>query len=197
METKDGLPLATQASYSANIGQATKLPLKGYAAAFSSSPVSCCILYLCIHLPHAAVTVHACFLACFLIIHPLHACTGNLPACTIPYIFVGVYLGDTKDDDQSLFITERHCFQDLLSGLASACPCGLAVNAWTFMSAVQVWSVEFSHPYGTVLCIHTHHNSIFFHCTCRKAMYSVFLLHAVVVGKAGSGQVQGFLVDII
>ena len=49
-----------------------------------------------------------------------------------------VYVGDTKEDDQSLFVTERHCFQDLLSGLASACPCGLAVNAWAFVSALQV-----------------------------------------------------------
>ncbi len=55
-----------------------------------------------------------------------------------PAIYIGVYIEDSKADDESLFITERHCFRDLFTGLSTACPCGLAVNAWTLVSMLQV-----------------------------------------------------------
>ena len=44
----------------------------------------------------------------------------------------GVYTYD--DEDQSMFISEKHCFTDLLAGLA-ACPCGMT------RSVVQVMNV--------------------------------------------------------
>ena len=144
---------------------------------------TCISCYLSCYLIHAHYTTH---------IHLCYACT-HTPA--LPARYVGVYVGDTKEDDQSLFITERHCFQDLLSGLASACPCGLAVNAWIFVSAVQVWSrVLLSQVLHTHTQVFKYQSSLTVH---RKPTYFVYLLYAVVVGRAGSGPAQDFLVDII
>ena len=49
-----------------------------------------------------------------------------------------MYVGDEERTEQALFITERHCFTDLISALASPCSCGLATNPWVFDSATQV-----------------------------------------------------------
>ncbi len=34
---------------------------------------------------------------------------------------IGMYTGDDSPDDQYLFITEKHCCNDLMTGLASSC----------------------------------------------------------------------------
>ena len=54
------------------------------------------------------------------------------------YTRVGIYIGDELADDQSLFITERHCFYDVITGLASPCPCGATKNPWMLDSVIQV-----------------------------------------------------------
>ena len=41
------------------------------------------------------------------------------------YLSSGMYTDGASPDEQSLFVTERHCFTDLAKGLATQCPCGL------------------------------------------------------------------------
>ena len=49
-----------------------------------------------------------------------------------------MYTSDATPDEQSMFITEKHCFSDLVSGLATPCPCGMTRAPWTLESVVQV-----------------------------------------------------------
>lgn len=56
--------------------------------------------------------------------------------------FVGVYVGDNSPEDQSLFVTERCCFSDLLDGLSSLCPCGMTIMPWALESVIQVGMVD-------------------------------------------------------
>ena len=49
-----------------------------------------------------------------------------------------VYADSTCVEDEFLFITERHCLEDLIKGLASPCDCGLTKSPWLVESMVQV-----------------------------------------------------------
>ena len=49
-----------------------------------------------------------------------------------------MYVDAGSPSDQSMFITERHCFSDLVSGLSSPCPCGMTRAPWTLEQCVQV-----------------------------------------------------------
>lgn len=93
-----------------------------------------------------------------------------------------MYIGDdSQSDAQSLFITERHTFTDLMEGLASPCPCGMTRNPWMLESLTQVHlhTQAFFACHGLlheharqhislvrvaillyVLCIYVHHNTI-------------------------------------
>ena len=51
---------------------------------------------------------------------------------------IGVYVGDEHHEDETLFLTERCCFSDLVEGLSSACPCGLTIKPWAVKSVIQV-----------------------------------------------------------
>ncbi len=49
-----------------------------------------------------------------------------------------MYTGDDSPDDQSLFITEKRCFNDLMTGLASSCSECLIRSCWQLDSVIQV-----------------------------------------------------------
>lgn len=57
------------------------------------------------------------------------------------FLVLGVYTGDRQPQDQALFVVERHCFTDLLSGLESPCVCGLTLHPWGLVSLTQA-SIE-------------------------------------------------------
>ena len=64
-------------------------------------------------------------------------CTGT-DAC-YEYTTVEIYTGnDSPRSEPSLFVTEKHCFQDLVSGLGTPCSCGLIRNPWVLESVIQV-----------------------------------------------------------
>ncbi|XP_064383612.1 uncharacterized protein LOC135332186 isoform X1 [Halichondria panicea] len=46
----------------------------------------------------------------------------------------GMYTGDNSPDDQTLFITEKRCFDDLMTGLASSCS---VRSCWRLDSVIQ------------------------------------------------------------
>ena len=50
---------------------------------------------------------------------------------------VRMYTGDSSPDDKCSFVTERQCFLDLLTGLASPCSCGVTGNPWLSDSVTQ------------------------------------------------------------
>ena len=57
------------------------------------------------------------------------------------YLFhniIGIYTGDSSEDDQHLFVTEMHAFSDLLTGLNTPCSCGMSLHPWTVESVIQV-----------------------------------------------------------
>ncbi len=64
-------------------------------------------------------------------------------------ILSGMYTGDNSPDDQTLFITEKRCFDDLMTGLASSCSECLVRSCWRLDSVIQV--VCFSLFYVIVL----------------------------------------------
>ena len=140
---------------------------------------TCISCYLSCYLIHAHYTTH---------IHLCYACT-HTPA--LPARYVGVYVGDTNSlSSLQRDIVFKICCRDL-----PLHPCGLAVNAWIFVSAVRVWSrVLLSQVLHTHTQVFQYQSSLTVH---RKPTYFVYLLHAVVVGRAGSGPAQDFLVDII
>ncbi len=49
----------------------------------------------------------------------------------------GMYEDGASSEEQSLFVSERHCFSDLVSGLTSPCRCG-ATRLWKVESVIQV-----------------------------------------------------------
>ena len=52
----------------------------------------------------------------------------------------GIYVGTSAPDQETCFLTERYCLQDLLKGLETPCPCGKSCNAWKCSSVLQVFS---------------------------------------------------------
>ena len=66
----------------------------------------------------------------------MHQSLNNVIVSVI--LILGIYTGDGIPEDESLFITEKHCFQDLVSGLGTPCPCGMARNTWILESVIQV-----------------------------------------------------------
>ena len=53
----------------------------------------------------------------------------------------GVYTHDDSPSNQSMLLTERHCFADLVTGLSSPCPCGMTRVPWTLEDFVQALNV--------------------------------------------------------
>ena len=50
-----------------------------------------------------------------------------------------MYTGnDSPGSEPSLFVTEKQCFQDLVSGLGTPCSCGMTRNPWVLESVIQV-----------------------------------------------------------
>ena len=41
----------------------------------------------------------------------------------------GIYVGTSAPDQETCFLTEQYCLQDLLKGLETPCPCGKSCNA--------------------------------------------------------------------
>ena len=64
-----------------------------------------------------------------------------------------MYNGNDSPDDEAMFLTERHCFFDLLEGVASVCDCGLSLKPWVLESVVQVCGQICSTP---SLSYHSH-----------------------------------------
>lgn len=54
------------------------------------------------------------------------------------YFPLGIYTGNTNPVDETAFLTERHCLNDLVQGLKTPCPCGRTCNPWAMESIVQV-----------------------------------------------------------
>ena len=50
----------------------------------------------------------------------------------------GIYEGTSAPDQETCFLTERHCVHDLLKGLEGPCLCGKLSNAWRCSSVLQV-----------------------------------------------------------
>ena len=67
---------------------------------------------------------------------PLHSEVVVGPCLTV--LFIGIYTGNTNQEEEAAFLTERFCFSDLLEGLKSPCPCGISNNAWVLSSLLQV-----------------------------------------------------------
>ena len=66
-------------------------------------------------------------------------------------IYLGIYTGDGIPEDESLF---KQCFQDLVSGLGTPCPCGMVRNTWTLESVIHVCQyIQMYAPTITVLAI--------------------------------------------
>ena len=55
-------------------------------------------------------------------------------------LIIGIYKDKTPSPDNqcALFITEKHCFSELVTGLATPCPCGVTRNSWKLENVVQV-----------------------------------------------------------
>ena len=55
-------------------------------------------------------------------------------------LIIGIYKDETPSPDNqcALFITEKHCFSELVTGLATLCPCGVTRNSWKLENVVQV-----------------------------------------------------------
>lgn len=51
---------------------------------------------------------------------------------------IGIYTDGASSEEQSLFVTERHCLSDLVEGLTTQCPCGVTRAPWVLESVVQV-----------------------------------------------------------
>ena len=45
--------------------------------------------------------------------------------CSCTSLPVGMYKDDSSSDGQSFFVAEKHCFTDLVKGLATPCQCGV------------------------------------------------------------------------
>ena len=109
------------------------------------------------------------------------------------HVYLGIYTGGGTPDDDGLFITEKHCFQDLISGLGTPCSCGMVRNTWTLESVIQVLAYKYLH-YNNILTTVL----VFFYFFCRKAM---FYEHCFAVAGANvsakHGQVLVCLVDNI
>ena len=56
-----------------------------------------------------------------------------------------MFKGNDSQDDEKVFLTERHCFSDLLEGVTSPCICGMTRKAWMVESLVQVWRILLLH----------------------------------------------------
>ena len=52
-------------------------------------------------------------------------------------VLIGIYTGDSDPEDQALFITEKRCSNDLMTGLASNCSECLAKSPWSMESIIQ------------------------------------------------------------
>lgn len=50
----------------------------------------------------------------------------------------GIYNGNQPSEEESMFLTELHCFSDLLEGITSPCLCGMTRQAWMLQSLVKV-----------------------------------------------------------
>ena len=51
---------------------------------------------------------------------------------------IGIYTSSGTTEDETCFLTERHCLHDLVRGLETACPCGKSSSPWAVSSVVQV-----------------------------------------------------------
>ena len=50
----------------------------------------------------------------------------------------GMYTDGASSEEQSLFITERYCFSDLVEGLSTQCSCGKTSAPWVLELVVQI-----------------------------------------------------------
>ena len=94
--------------------------------------------------------------------HPLALhCMGELHIIchncllTCVCIHIGVYTGDSEQDDQDLFITEMHTFRDLLAGLNTPCPCGMSMHPWFIYSILKVY-VQYTYTMYDMLTLILH-----------------------------------------
>ena len=63
---------------------------------------------------------------------------------------IGIYTSIGTTEDETCFLTERHCLHDLVRGLETACPCGKSSSPWAVSSFVQV---NFCITYSFILTI--------------------------------------------
>ncbi len=64
----------------------------------------------------------------------------------------GMYEDGASSEEQSLFVSERHCFSDLVSGLTSPCRCG-ATRLWKVESVIQVCVIQIMIMYPHIIIL--------------------------------------------
>ncbi len=95
-----------------------------------------------------------------------------------------MYTGDITPDDQSMFITEKRCFNDLMTGLASSCSECSIRSCWRLDSVIQVVNL---------LCF----SSRVFYLLIRRGMSSELCSVVATVGaRRDLGQALACLGDI-
>ena len=88
-----------------------------------------------------------------------------------------MYTEDTVSDDKNMFITELHCFKDLIVGLYSPCEyCGLSRNVWVVQSLIlQVYIKCFCTKQYCFPCF------LIFISSYRRGMYCEFFFGVAIV----------------
>ena len=71
----------------------------------------------------------------------MSACRLHISYFQVYIHHIGVYISDEHCEDQALFVTEKCSFSDLVEGLSSPCPCGLAIKPWALEAVTQVSNI--------------------------------------------------------
>ncbi len=79
----------------------------------------------------------------------------------------GMYEDGASSEEQSLFVSERHCFSDLVSGLTSPCRCG-ATRLWKVESVIQVCVIIIIMPHIIILILERARSTS---STCVSALF--------------------------
>ena len=94
---------------------------------------------------------------------------------------IGIYTSSGTTEDETCFLTERHCLHDLVRGLETACPCGKSSSPWAVSSVVQV---NFCIRYSFILTIdkvvcyfgHTRHSFLQLYFVMLCSCFCLFLI---------------------
>ena len=107
-------------------------------------------------------------------------CTGT-DAYYEQYATVGIYTGnDSPSSEPSLFVTEKHCFQDLVSGLGTPCSCGMTRNPWVLESVIQVCECTHNSETQYINTVYVYRKAMLFGQCLVVAVASVSTKHGLV-----------------